>query len=213
MKKTITLVSSMFAMAAAIIVSTSSCKKDEPVPAKVEPPVISTPAAGVVLFNHNGNSDKYYQFTGTTSGYVTSGVGFAIAYGNGSASGNEFLLGGPTDLSISSVHSLTGSGAVSVAFYNLTVTAAQFDALTSSQTITDAILTGNKTITTTNQGTRIQSATSWAVGTVFGFETATHYVLGKVTQSPTGSRLTSGSIRIQFKFSQIPTAVEVASSN
>lgn len=214
MKKSFALVAGMFTIAAAIIVSTTSCKKEEVAPA-ADPPVISTPASGVVLFNQGGSADKFYSFTGTTSGYSTStGVDFDIAYGNGSTSGNEYFLGGPTDASIRTVHGITVSGGNTVTFYNLTVTAAEFDALTSSQTITDALLSGNTVNSATNQGTRIQSATAWAVGTVFGFETNTHYVMGKVTEVPTGSRSntgvnTSGSIRVQFKFSEKPSAVAV----
>ncbi|TAG53242.1 MAG: hypothetical protein EAZ27_11130 [Cytophagales bacterium] len=76
MKKTITLVSSMFAMAAAIIVSTSSCKKDEPTPAMptVAGAAFDTEVTGKSVFVNvsqdpsAANTGSLYSFESATSG-------------------------------------------------------------------------------------------------------------------------------------------------
>lgn len=204
MKKTITLVSSMFAMAAAIIVSTSSCKKDEPAPSTptvTGVTLVRAYTSDVIMNNQLGSSSQYGKLNTTSVGFSTSSD-FDLAYGNGGATGNTYFIGGSNDPSVQAVYSISGTSQTTFKVVASSVTTSVFDTLTNSKAVVSIV----DAATNVDNGvgilpTRIRSGSSWAVGTVFAFQTSGgRKAVAKVTAAPSGTTTAVGSIGLSIKF-------------
>jgi hypothetical protein len=205
MKKSFALVAGMFALAATIIVSTSSCSKDpEATPINTVPGVTLIPVrsnSSVLLTNQNGTGDQFFQLSTVVSA-VSSSTGFDLAYGNGSAAGNEFFIGGANDVSVQAVYGTSGTNQTT--FKTTSTTAAVFDTLTNSVALANIV----NSATNVNNGvgtnpSRIRSATAWAIGDVFAFTTGgttAYQGVAKVVAVPSGTSSTSGNITLSIKW-------------
>ena len=156
--------------------------------------IVAPMTAAGVLGNDASTTKQGWLVSSSSLVAITSA--FDIAYGNGSAAGNQFFIGGSTDASIKSVYSITGTTATEFKTVATTFDAAAFDALADASLIAGIYAAG----TVTSDVTRIKSASAWTAGTVFAFKTsAGKIVLAKVTAASTGSAGTVGTIGLSFK--------------
>lgn len=206
MKKLFAYTAIAYLSLASVAFFTTSCgsKDEDPAPTTTVPGITSVTSRSVTLGN---------QFSATKEGYVVSTdskaaitAAFDVAYGNGSAAGNKFFLGGSSDESIKAVYSLTAAGTNTnfISFGSASnVTAARFDTLVNKAAVSVIYDLGTATAAASNgTSTRIKSETAWAVGEVFGFTTpAGTKVIAKITTAPTGSTpSTAGTVGFQIKF-------------
>lgn len=206
MKKSITLVSSLFAMAAAIIVSTSSCKKDDPKPGgnTTTPGVAITSVTSAIVTLNNQSSSSNQKFVISTQSFASNQT-FDIAYGNGTNSTNLFFIGGPKSESIYGAFGVygTATGVNATEFYTVSsLTTAKFDTLVNKAAIS-SVISGYSATGAETDGTsyRIKTQTAWPVGSLFAIKLSTGvWVVAKTTTVPSGDKSTAGSITLALKW-------------
>lgn len=202
-KSNLTLVS-LYVIAGAIAFIAPSCsKKDD----EVLPNITSVTSSVISLGNDESATKEGYLVSTGAKASVNSA--FDIAYGNGSAVGNKFFLGGSEDESIIAVYGLGNARLEALAattefkYFDSAsgVTTAVFDSLINQKAVETIYAKGTLTAAATgNVSSRIKSETAWTVGTVFAFKTVSGtIVIAKVTTAPTGSATTAGSIGLTLK--------------
>lgn len=196
MKKVILSGVAMIALATATLFTTS-CKKDE-----VLPSVVAAYSSDVIMNNQKGTASQFGKLNASVVGFSTS-ADFDLAYGNGSASGNKYFIGGPNDPSVQAVYTTTGTTQTTFKVVAAGVTTAVFDTLTNSKAVISIVdaATATDLGSGTVAGTRVRSNDPWAVGTVFAFQTSSgKKAVAKVTAAPSGTSSTLGSIGLTIKF-------------
>jgi len=187
----------------AFILAPSCSKKDDVTPTTVAGiNITSVTSATISLGNDESSPKEGYLVSTSSKAAITSS--FDIAYGNGSAAGNEYFLGGSSDESIKAVYALTGAGAATefITFGNASgVSSATFDSLTNQLAVAPIYAKGSLSAAATGGlSTRVKSSSAWPVGTVFAFKTsAGTMVIAKVTTAPNGSASTAGTIGLALK--------------
>lgn len=196
MKKVILSGVAMIALATATLFTTS-CKKEEALPSVV--PAYTN--ANALMNNQQGTSGQFFSLTTVVS--AVTKTSFDLAYGNGSASGNKYFIGGQNDPSIAAVYSVTGTSQTTFKVVAASVTTAVFDTLTNSKAVIAIVdaATATDLGSGTVAGTRIRSNDAWPIGSVFAFQTASgKKAVAKVVTVPTGTTSTAGNITLSLKW-------------
>jgi hypothetical protein len=177
----------------------SSCGSDDEDPISTDPGINTKTT--VLLGNQNNTTDPSFysvseQTTYSSANFKTNISKIDIGFGTGTAAGNEYFVGAPSDESIKFVYSVAANNPSTRAttFKTTTLTKEQFDAIQTDAALVTAVNAG----TATNPNSRVR-ATDTEKGDIFAFETIDSKKGLVYVEDRTGTNTGSAQIKITVK--------------